>query len=295
MTGATRDVLYRLVIDLPTNLAELVAAELFEHGLRGLEEQDIENGARLIIYGDDRRQIEIYAKRTQDILGELAEFEPAAREAVVTIDEQKNADWATDWMKHFRQTVVTPTIVVQPTWEKTPAPPGTRALIIEPKMAFGFGTHATTQLAACGVERFFSQHPGGRLLDVGTGTGILALVALLNGAQTAEGIDIDPVAVECATENAGLNGLADRCRFSLDSLTAFTEPFPLVMANITAPSIVEMAEDLARLTAPGGRLALTGILTAGRQDVLLPFSELGFGLTFMEDQDEWCLLELART
>ena len=288
----TTSTLYRLLIDVPNPLGEIVAAELFTQGLQGLEEQQTDLGARLIVCGEDRHQIESYAQRAKDYLTELAEWEQGVRQATVRVEKQEDSDWATAWMKHFRQTPVTPTVVVQPTWEKLPPPAGMRRLFIQPKMAFGFGTHATTQLIARAVERQVMAHPGGALLDVGTGTGILSLIAVAAGATHASGIDIDPVAVDCARENASLNGMSRHCSFSNNTLSTFTEPFALVAANITAPVLAELAPDLARLTQPGGRLLLSGILDPLRQEALLPFADLGMDLVGHEAMDDWCLLEL---
>ncbi|MDP8225245.1 MAG: 50S ribosomal protein L11 methyltransferase [Candidatus Lernaella stagnicola] len=294
MNQKTEAVLYRLIIDVPAEFSDWVAAELFEVGLRGLEEQDTATGKRLIVYGDERRQIDVYAAQTERIVNEMAEFEPAIRTTTITIDEQQNADWATAWMKHFKQTPLTPTLVVQPSWEDLPAPPGKRRLIIEPKMAFGFGTHATTQLAARSVERYVREHPGIDMLDVGTGTGLLSLVAVTVGAHSTLGIDIDQVAIDCARDNAVLNKLEDRCSFAREGIEKIVGPYAFVVANITTPTIVEMLDELERLTAPGGRLALTGILAAGKSDALLPFLDRGFDLVGEEEQDEWTLLELTR-
>jgi ribosomal protein L11 methyltransferase len=196
-------------------------------------------------------------------------------------------------MQHFHQTRIAERIVVQPSWDDAPAPEGATKLIIEPKMAFGFGTHATTQLAARCVERFCQARPGCTLLDVGAGTGVLALVGLVSGAARAVGIDIDPVAVDSAVENAALNGLADQVEFTDQPLHAIKGRFDLVVANITAPAIIELADDLVRLTAPGGMLALTGVLAEAAREVVAHFDERGMSLARQEEQEEWALLELT--
>ena len=107
------------------------------------------------------------------------------------------------------------------------------------------------------------------------------------------GIDIDPVAVDSAVENAELNGLADRAAFTNQPLHAVAGRFDLVIANITAPAIVELADDLVRLTAPDGLLALTGVLAEAAREVIAPFDERGMSLARQEEQDEWALLELT--
>jgi ribosomal protein L11 methyltransferase len=162
-------------------------------------------------------------------------------------------------------------------------------------MAFGFGTHATTQLAAQAVERHCLAHPGGTMLDVGTGTGVLALVALKSGAARAVGLDLDPVAVASAVENAALNGLTARTEFSNRPPHAVRGAFDLVAANITAPALIELADELARLTAPHGRLLVTGILPEGRREVTAAYDDHGLHVAHEERLEEWCLLELTHT
>ncbi|NLH48240.1 MAG: 50S ribosomal protein L11 methyltransferase [Myxococcales bacterium] len=292
--GKAGSFLYVLKIEAPAYLADAIAAHLFDFGLRGLEEQPSGDRLCLLTYGEDRRQIEQYASLAERFVAGVREFDPAAAAVTIRIDERPNDEWATSWMQHFRQTAITPRLVVQPSWDDTPAPPGARRLIIEPKMAFGFGTHATTQLAARSIERACLERPACRVLDVGTGTGILALVALLHGACYAVGTDIDEVAVQSARENAELNGLADRCEFTGKPLAAIGGPYDLVIANITAPALIELAADLTRLTDPQGQLALTGVLAEFKRDVLAVYDELGMQLRFEEEQDEWCLLELIR-
>jgi ribosomal protein L11 methyltransferase len=291
-TAKPRETLYVLVIETPADLADAIASRLFDVGLQGLEEHASATGVRLLTYGDDRPAIERYAKTTRDYLVELAKIDPAARAATVRIDERPNDDWAVSWMKYFKQTALTERLAVQPSWDPAPPPAGMRRLIIEPKMAFGFGTHATTQLAARSVERWCLAHPGGAVLDVGTGTGILALAALLSGAARAVGVDIDPAAVAAARENAALNGLEAAAEFTHRPLHQIRGEFDLVAANITAPTLLEMAGDLTRRTKPGGRLALTGVLAESRREMIAAYDERGMSLAREEEQDEWILLEL---
>lgn len=286
--------LFTLVIDTPAALAEAIANRLFEVGLRGLEEREVGSAVRLLTYGNDRRLIEQYRDSLADYLRHLALIDPAAREVTSEITERDDADWATAWMKFFRQTPLGEGLVVQPSWDETPPPPGRRRLIIEPKMAFGYGTHASTRLAAAAVERFCRERPGARVLDVGTGTGVLALAALLCGAAWAEGFDNDPVAVTCARENAEINQLQDRCAFNETPPAEMEGAFDLVIANINTATIIALADDLARAVAPGGRLAMTGILGDDRLEIEPVFIARGWRLLAAFAEDEWALLEWER-
>jgi len=286
--------LFALEIDLPRLLADAVSSRLFDAGLRGLEEQSLGERTRLILYGEDESQVEQYAAVTRDYLSAVAEFAPEAHTARVEVRRRENLDWATVWRQFFRPTPLSDTLLVQPPWEQAAPPPGVEAIIIEPKMAFGVGTHATTRLAARAVARFCGAHPAGRVLDVGTGTGILAIVAVKSGAAFAVGIDHDPVAVDTARENATLNHCADTAEFSARPLSDFAETFDLVAANLNTPTLTELAAQLARVTAPGGLLAMTGVLAEDGAALATEFARLGFKLVRREDEEEWCLLEVAR-
>ena len=285
--------LYTLMIDVPPAQADAVASRLFDAGLRGLEESEHDGRIRLLTYGDDEKQIEYYAQTAREYLRELALLDPAAPPGAVAIKTDPHSDWSTSWMKYFSQTPLTDTLIVQPSWDATAAPAGKKKIIIEPKMAFGFGTHATTQMAARSVERFCSNRPGCRVLDVGTGTGVLALVAALNGAGAALGLDHDLAALDAARENAALNNLQKVCRFSSETLDRITEDFGLVVANITTPTLKELAEQLVTRVTLGGLLSMTGVLSESANEVALTFIEQGFELIHREDQDEWCLLEMV--
>ncbi len=286
--------LYALEIDVPSSLADAVSSRLFDAGLRGIEEQPAGARIRLVLYGEDRLQVEYYAMVARDYLAALAQFTPEAHTARVEIHDHENANWSTAWQKFFRPTPLTDKLLVQPPWEANEPPPGMTALVIEPKMAFGVGTHATTRLAARSVERYCRAHPGCRVFDFGTGTGILALVAIKCGAASAVGTDLDPVAVDTARENALRNGCAAQTEFWTRELTAFAAPFEMVVANVTTPVLAEVAPELARLTAPGGLLALTGVLAEDGARLAAEYAEHGLELVRREEEDEWCLLEVAK-
>jgi ribosomal protein L11 methyltransferase len=286
--------LFALTIDVPAALADAVGSRLFDAGLRGLEEQPDGERTRLVLYGEDRRQVEHYAQAARDFLAAVAEFAPEASTARLTIERQERSDWATVWRKFFKPTPLSDTLIVQPPWETAPPPPGAQTIIIEPKMAFGVGTHATTRLAARSVERFCRAHAGCRVLDVGAGTGILAIVAVKSGAAAAVGVDHDPVAVDTARENAALNHCAEQTEFSDRAPADVREAFDLVVANLTTPVLTELADELVRVTAPAGLLSMTGVLAEDGEALAAEFVRRGMKLARREDEEEWRLLEVTR-
>jgi len=160
---------------------------------------------------------------------------------------------------------------VRPAWSRATPPRGRVVLKLRPGMAFGTGTHFTTASCLEMVEEFLTAaaNPSAiRVLDVGTGSGILAIGALLLGAREALGVDLDEDAVREARENARLNRVADRFQVRSERLTASLRPaFDLVLANLVAPSIVAMADILAGSVARGGRLVVSGILVEQARDI----------------------------
>jgi ribosomal protein L11 methyltransferase len=159
---------------------------------------------------------------------------------------------------------------------------------IEPGMAFGTGTHETTRLCLKAIEKYFR---GGSLLDVGTGTGILAMAAAkLFPDAHIEAVDTDTEAVEIARENARLNGVEDRIAFSVGSVSEQTSSADLVCANLTAPVIVELLPLL--LGATCGRLVLSGILAEQSELVRSRLLELGMDNFEIEQDGEWIALTI---
>ncbi|HWZ93153.1 MAG TPA: 50S ribosomal protein L11 methyltransferase, partial [Polyangiaceae bacterium] len=158
------------------------------------------------------------------------------------------------------------------------------------KLAFGDGAHATTRLASAALERACELHPGARVLDFGSGTGVLAFVALLRGAASVCGVDIDPVSVAAARHNAGLNGLAERARFSLPG--ELEGAFDLVVANLEAPTLLSVAPELVRRASGCKLLIVTGFLGDREAEVARALAP-EFRVERAVREEDWALLELA--
>lgn len=191
----------------------------------------------------------------------------------LTVLEPEN--WAESWKAFFPPQHIGRRTVIVPTWHAYDPAPGEVIIRLDPGMAFGTGLHATTRLCLAAIERHLQ--PGARVLDVGTGSGILAIAAALQGASLVDAIDIDPVAIRVAADNAALNGVEDRIRVSLGTVGGgghhdvprHTEAgYDLVLANILAEVIVELAAGLAAATRPGGLLVVSGILAAKEEAVV---------------------------
>lgn len=200
-------------------------------------------------------------RRLEESLWYLGRIRPLPEPRFRIVEQQ---DWSQAWKSSYRPISVGQRLLIQPAWLESV--PGDRAVIrIDPGMAFGTGTHPTTQLCLEFVERFVQ--PDRAVIDVGCGSGILSIAALKLGASHALGVDIDPQALEAARTNALENGVQDRLELGVGSLEAILQgefsvrQASLVLANILAPVIARLIEaGLVKLLAPGGVLVLSGIL-----------------------------------
>jgi ribosomal protein L11 methyltransferase len=191
----------------------------------------------------------------------------------------------------LKQIALTPSLVIQPLWDETPAPPGAQRILFDPKLSFGDGAHATTRLASVALERACRARSGLSVLDFGSGTGVLAFVALMSGAEFAWGIDIDPVSIEAAERNAALNALEQRSQFSPPTAPP-RRRFDLVVANLEAPTLLSCAADLAHHALGAERLILTGFLANKEAEISAAFAP-HFQREHAEYEADWALLELV--
>ena len=204
-------------------------------------------------------------------------------------------DWADGWKKHFKPLVIGSRLLITPSWLPSGQMPQRHELIIDPGMAFGTGGHETTRLCLEAVEEVMNTIPAPRVLDVGTGSGILAIAAVLLGAPAVEAIDIDPQAVIVAAENAALNAVAAHINCSTTPLTAVTGQYELVLANILAEELVRLSQPLVERVAPGGFLVLSGILQEREAFVREGFATTCLTLVSATHDGEWCCLLYSRT
>ena len=186
--------------------------------------------------------------------------------------ESGDENWLHEWKK-FHRPVAVGRLWVGPPWLVGEAPADRIKLVIDPALAFGTGGHATTRMCLRAVVDFMADRPNkgpakATMLDVGVGSGVLALGGLLVGIDQALGLDVDPIALETARENAELAGLADRLELSDRPLAQLDGAYDLVTANLTRPVVEGLAVDLVRLIAPAGRLAVSGLLREEGQPTL---------------------------
>ena len=212
-------------------------------------------------------------------------------------------DWAHAWKAHFPVLRIGRRLVIRPTWRRHRRAPDDVVIALDPGMAFGTGLHPTTRLCLAGIETWgdegrFSKgagrHGGSRVLDVGCGSGILAIAAGAFGAAELIGLDTDPIAIEATTANARRNRLGRRIRARVGSLPSREPPFDLVLANLIASLLIALADDLTAELRPSGRLLASGIFVDREPDVRLAFGAAGLDVVGRTAEGEWIALEAIR-
>jgi len=273
-------------VDVPADLADEVSALLFELGATGVEERDATTLAKNA--GPDTVTL-VASFDTREVAEEACEafdesFAPRIEEVV-------GDAWRDAWKEHFHPFALTDRITVRPPWEAYEAKrEGEMVLELEPGRAFGTGLHATTSLVSKALDARGEELRSREILDVGTGSGILALVALLLGAEKARGIDVDADAIEVAKENAERNGLADRFVADTTPVEDIEARYPVVLANIEARVLIPLADAIKKAVAPGGLLVLSGILVGQEDDVAKAYAP--FTVEEMPTEGEWVALVL---
>jgi ribosomal protein L11 methyltransferase len=181
--------------------------------------------------------------------------------------------WAAMWKGRFTPLPIGRKLAIVPPWNAN-APEGRGPIIIDPGQGFGTGHHPTTRATLIALERECTRRVFDRALDVGTGSGVLAIAMTRFGVGHITAVDRDPVALDNARHNAAINDCEARIRFSMAPLRSIRRPVPLIAANILSSTLIAMAPDLTRLLAPGGRLILSGILAREAAGVMVHYRPL---------------------
>lgn len=207
----------------------------------------------------------------------------------VELSTTSEEEWADNWKQYYKPTKISRQLVIVPEWEQYEAPSGVTAVKINPGAAFGTGTHESTRLCLEFVEEFTT--PKTRMLDIGTGSGILAVTALKLGAKSACGIDIDELAVKASMENAALNGVEDRFISRLGNLADNVDgTFNLITANIVADVIIQLIPDIPQHLALGGIFVASGIIDSREEEVRKALADNGLYVFDSKNQKSWVAL-----
>lgn len=269
---------------------------------------DLEWGAREIAHIDlideelinkDRSVsvIHLYFSEEDNIPEALAFLEPTLKNAGIeyAISEAsiKEADWADNWKKYFKVTEIGKRLVICPSWEEYKNSENKAVLRIDPGAAFGTGTHATTSLCLELLEKYTKS--GDRVLDIGSGSGILSIAACLLGAEKADGVDIDPTSVKVAKENAEINNASQKTNFIVGDLAEkITGKYNIVCANIVADIIIKLTADIDKYMEKDAVYITSGIIDIRVDEVRKAFKAAKLKILDEYKRDNWYAFALTK-
>jgi ribosomal protein L11 methyltransferase len=271
------------------------AFELTDEGLGARVDPSRQAIVRAYLPARDEASLDRAVAETAEALGHLQAFglRPIGELTTRVVNE---ADWAESWKAYFPVLRVGRRLVIRPTWRRHRTTPGDVVLALDPGMAFGTGLHPTTRLCLAAIESLADREAveGGRVLDVGCGSGILAIAAAKLGATRVLAIDTDPIAIEATGANAARNRLARRIVARAGSLPTGEPPFRVVMANLIAGLLMSLAPLLRDEVAIGGVLLASGIFIDREAEVRDAFAAVGLDVVGRSAEGEWVALEAVR-
>lgn len=291
-------------LTLPAAAVELVSQALMEIGCTGVtvaertldtfvppdpDELDALPAIRAYFPAGDPKTL---CQEVQAALAALAPLVPGLPVGPPECRPLADEDWAHGWQQHFPPLRVGSRLLIRPSWAELSGDAADIILTLDPGRAFGTGTHATTALCLEVVARLAeAPAPPRRVLDVGAGSGILALAAAALGASTVVACEIDVEASQVAAENIAANGLQAAVTVTTTPIEELPGSFDLILANILAGENIRLAPHFLARLAPGGYLALSGILVEQEAAVTAAFNRLPLALVTINRRDEWsCLL-----
>ena len=287
--------------------AEALAEVLARYGHQGVsieqagippdtwDESEIPPAQALLLraYIPDDEHLENKKSELESALGHMRLMHPMPQPVYRALESE---DWSQAWKAHYQPLRIGRRLLIRPLWIETAPAPGEIVIALDPGMAFGTGTHPTTQLCLEALERLIE--PAQDVLDLGSGSGILAIAAAKLGARQVLALDIDPLAVSAALENARANGVGEKiiaqCG-SLDSVLGGARRFDLVMVNILARVILQLTEQgLGEIVRPGGAAIFSGIIDSQQDDVEAALKRTGLRVYARHQQGDWMLIEAKR-
>jgi len=279
----------------PAALQEAVANFLVEQTKRGVQLE----GRWVTAYCPEGEETQVCLQQLTHYYRDLQQLNPNLPELRVAQKDLPGEDWSETWKSFFKPLIVGKNIVVKPTWEPYEPKPGQVIIEIDPGRAFGTGKHPSTALCLEILELILSESDREKMdsvsvLDVGTGSGILGIAAAHLGARRVLGLDLDPEALKVAEENLLRNGVEGIMSVSSIPLHRLGETYDLVIANLTAQVITQMAANLSRCVSPEGWLVLSGILNEQMEEVVKCFEAHYFNEVDSWTMEEWRAILLRR-
>ncbi|WP_128896510.1 50S ribosomal protein L11 methyltransferase [Longirhabdus pacifica] len=258
-----------------------------------------EGDAEIKGYFADHRNPSALVKELEQHIMALKDLDIDVGEAKLSCKEVLESDWADGWKQYFKPTHITDDIVIKPRWETYEKQHNEIIIELDPGMAFGTGTHATTALSMKCLQQIITT--GDHIIDVGTGSGILAIGAAKMGAGQVLAVDLDPVAVKSAKENVAMNELEKQIHVQESDLLNVLQlhdegaipvslPVPIVVANILAEVILQFVDDVYKVLKPGGKYVVSGIIEPKEQEVVKALEKAGFTVMTRLQEEDWIAL-----
>jgi ribosomal protein L11 methyltransferase len=280
MNSANRESWIEIVITCPPELSEALSNFMIEHGAEGVfQEEEVDPRELNEIIPRSREEIKAYLpfdspwqERTAELkhyIEELVELFPELKGPDFSVHAIADPDWGEQWKKYFKPLRIHKNIVIKPTWERYS--PSARDIVVEidPGMAFGTGQHASTRMCLEALEEILlkdrafkdrSSITKWRILDVGTGTGILSITCAKLGAEKVVALDIDPLATDIAHKNVTINHVGDQVEVITQDVAKYKGRFELIVANLNAEPLIKLRPHLLSLMEDGAYLIISGII-----------------------------------
>ena len=280
----------------PTEVQDPLANFLIEQTGRGVQFE----GEWITAYCYEDNEAQACMRSLNRFYRDLQQLHSGLPPLRVVQENLPTEDWSESWKAFFKPTVVGRNIVVKPTWEPYEPSPGQMVIEIDPGRAFGTGKHPSTALCMEALEGILGEKlteelaPAPSVLDVGTGSGILGIIAARLGAKPVLGVDTDPVALEVARGNLKRNGVGKSMSVSDAPLDQLEETYNVVVANLTASLLTQLAASLSNRVSEKGVLLLSGILAEQVQEVAKCFQTHYFKMIGSWSSEEWRAILLRR-
>ena len=286
---------------------EALAQSLTDWGLEGLITEDqqeiddfLEENRSCWDYVDEDfyaatrgiSRIKFYLEDSEEGRRQLSRLQESFPEREFLSRAVRDEDWENNWKAYYKPIEVGERLLIVPEWEQAPQGSGRQELRLDPGLIFGTGSHATTKLCLAAIERYIEQ--GCQVLDLGCGSGILAIAALILGAGGAVGVDIDPMAPRVVMENAALNGVEGSLSAIAGDVLGPDAPrilrgrrFKLVLANIVADVIIALSERVGEYMEPEGTFICSGIIDGRQDEVEAALVKAGFEIIERRRMEDW--------
>ena len=291
---------YELKISINPNLEEIVSDIFFtnfdcegvvleEETYKNLEMTSTTKGTLRVFLNQDENyenmsfKISNLIEKQKEALKMRGFYEKELGSWDFSLEEKENQDWSQKWKEKWNVTHITDKITVVPSWIEYSPKPDEIIITLDPGCAFGTGTHQTTQLCMKALEKYMN--PQDKVADIGTGSGILAILAMKLGASEAYGCDIDDTVIEVCYKNAKVNNV--ECKFELNTADKLNNEYDFICANILHNVLAEIMPDLKKLMKDNAKLALSGILDEKQDVVLDAIKDNGLKIIDTISQDQW--------